>query len=88
MKMKKIQMIAMMRRLKKLLRTQMKEVTKILKMMVVKQSMKSSGKPLVRTSNLESLRIKQTEKNYPNYLGLNLQRAAKNSLLLMSTFQG
>ena len=69
MKMKKILMIAMMRRLKKLLRTQMKEVMKILKMMEVKQSMKSSGKLLARTSNLESLRIKQTEKNYQNYLG-------------------
>jgi hypothetical protein len=68
-KMKKILMIATMRKQKRLLRTQMKEVTRILKTMAVKQSMKNSGKPLARISNLESLRIKQTEKNYPNYLG-------------------
>lgn len=38
-------------------------------MMEANLSMKSSGKPLARTSNLESLKIKETELSQQNFLG-------------------
>lgn len=74
MKKTKMTMRHMMKKLKKkiqsrVLKRQMKDRMRIPKMMEVNLSMKSSGKPLARTSNLESLKIKETELSLQSFLG-------------------
>mgnify|MGYP000852480246 CR=1 FL=1 len=67
MMMKKVLMTATMRTQMTTHKKTKMSATKIQKRMNLKPNTKSSGKLLARILNLESLKIKQTEKNSPSY---------------------